>query len=332
MGHLTLPRAVALATLATATAATAQSNLTIYGRLDATVEHVRITSTTGVTRNLSTLSNDGSRFGFRGVEDLGGGLQAKFNLENGFAVDTGVVTQGGILWGRMAWVGLSSSRLGEIRLGRNTIPLDDMAWPLDPFYAGGVGALWPLLPYQSRVDNSIKYVAPMIGKLELQGLVSAGENVPGGKQFGMSAAYREQPFDLTLAYTVVKDAVAAGDRKELYLGGALKLGGPRIVASYFQRDDAGAPKLSTVNVGGNLPLGASGEARVSLTKVKQGSESTNQYAVGYWHALSKRTALYTAVMKQDNSANRNPLLTPSFAKKAPGEDASSIQLGMRHNF
>lgn len=326
--------AAALATLAVAASAAAQSNVTLYGRLDMSFDHVSIKSTTGSSRSLTALSNDGSRWGMRGTEDLGGGLSANFNVESGFAVDTGASTQGGLLFGRTAWVGLSSTSFGEFRFGRNYIPLDDMAWQYDPFYAGGEGAMWPLQPYTSRIDNSIKYISPMLGKFQLGALVSAGENVPnaGKQQAGFSAQFKDTAFEVAFAYTKVNEPSAtSSDRKETYLGGALKFNGPRLVASVFQRDDQGAQKLTTADIGGNLPL-AGGDLRVSFARVSQGDESTNQSSIGYWYPLSKRTFVYGALTRQNNSANRNPSINPSFATKSNGEDVTATQLGIRHNF
>jgi predicted porin len=329
----TIQAVTAMATLAVTAAATAQSSVTLYGRADVSIDHVSIKSPTG-SKSLTAMSNDGSRWGVRGSEDLGGGLKANFNLENGFAIDNGSITQGGVFFGRTSWVGLSSASLGAVQLGRNNIPLDDLAWEYDSFYAAGVGALWALQPYAARVNNSIKYISPTLGKVQFRGLVSTAEGVAGvgGEQFGVSAQYRDKPFDLALAHTIVKDpTLTLSERKETYLGGALKFNGPRIVASIFQRNDKGAAKLSTTNIGGNLPLGG-GDLRVSFTKASQGVESTNQASVGYWYPLSKRTFVHGAVSQQKNSANRNGALNPSFAAKANGDDVTAMQIGLRHNF
>ena len=164
--------------------------------------------------------------------------------------------------------------------------------------------------------------------------MSTAEGVAGvgGEQFGVSLQYRDKPFDVALAHTIVKDpTLTLSERKETYLGGALKFNGPRIVASIFQRNDQGAAKLSTTNIGGNLPLGG-GDLRVSFTKATQGVESTNQSSVGYWYPLSKRTFVHGAVSLQKNSANRNGAINPSFAAKANGDDATATQIGLRHNF
>src|SRR5260221_366895 len=103
---------LALAALAAvSTSALAQSSVTIYGVVDASLENVK--GTDSLTRvssdNLAT-----SRLGFRGVEDLGGGLKAKFTLEAGLKVDTGA--QDSAFWGRSAWVGLEGG-FGELRVG-----------------------------------------------------------------------------------------------------------------------------------------------------------------------------------------------------------------------
>jgi predicted porin len=99
-----------------ALSAHAQSSLTLYGRADLSVESVKgATSVTRVTSGNLT----GSRLGLRGVEDLGDGIKAKFNLETGVRFDTGANNGASArFWDRQAWVGVSSNTLGELRLGR----------------------------------------------------------------------------------------------------------------------------------------------------------------------------------------------------------------------
>lgn len=333
MKRTSVQLAAAMATLAVAASASAQSNVTLYGRLDVSMSQSSIESTTGASRSLTAVSSDGSRWGLRGSEDIGGGLKANFQVENGFLADTGAAGQGGLLFGRQSWVGLSSS-MGEVRLGRNTISLDDLTWLFDPFYAGGVGALWPLLPYISTVNNSVKYVSPWIGQLQLGAMISADEGVVGGGQRGLSAYYKGTPFELGFGYTILKNPnpTLAGDTKQLYLSGAWKFdGGHRIVASTFQRDDVGAQKLTVTNVGGNLSLGG-GDLRISLIKTTQGDESTKQSSIGYWYPMTKRTFVYGALTSQDNSNNRKPAMNPGPITMTNGDDFKTAQIGVRHNF
>ncbi len=322
-----LVAAAALTALAAASAAHAQS-VNLYGRLDVSMERLSI-SGAGASRKLSRVSDDSSRFGLSGSEDLGGGLRASFNLENGFAADTGTVTQGGAFWGRTAWVGLGGA-FGELRLGRNYIPMDDDAWAFDPFAGGGFGAHWMAQPYQARINNSVKYLTPDLGGFQGGALISAGEG--GSRHLGLGGLYRQAQFGLKFAHNSVKNAVPAGDRRELMLAGDVRIGGPRLTAMYFQRKDDGvADKFSSLLLGTNVPLGG-GDVRASYTRMEQGQERSRRFALGYWHDLSKRTALYTAYVRQTNSTGFNTSVNPSFPSLAGGEDLSGLQLGMRHNF
>src|SRR4051812_24354305 len=88
--------------------ASAQSNVTVYGVVEIAVNY----ADNGAATNARTFSLDNgtslpSRIGFKGTEDLGGGLKALFQLENGFNLDTGAITQTGRIFGRQAWVGLN---------------------------------------------------------------------------------------------------------------------------------------------------------------------------------------------------------------------------------
>lgn len=138
---------IALAVLgAFAGAASAQSSVTLYGRADLNLTHEKAgdsinsaaagESTTRLNDGGGTTGIGGSRWGMRGVEDLGNGIKAVFILESGFASDTGASGQGGRLFGRQAWVGLSSSSLGDIRFGRQETysRLNALYW--DPSFNG----------------------------------------------------------------------------------------------------------------------------------------------------------------------------------------------------
>ena len=97
----------------------AQPSITIYGLLDTAVEHINHVGATGsgLTRIPSNAGNIPSRLGFRGREDLGGGISAQFVLEMGIAPDSGVLNQGGRGFGRQSFVGLNGP-WGQVSLGR----------------------------------------------------------------------------------------------------------------------------------------------------------------------------------------------------------------------
>jgi len=140
------------------TGARAQA-ITVFGIVDAAVEHVTRVGPagTGLTRMPSLTGSVPSRIGFRGAEDLGGGLRAVFTLEQGFAPDTGGLSQGGRAFGRQAFVGLSGP-WGTLSFGRQytmlywSILVSDVLGPA--IY--GTGSLDPYIP-NARVDNALAW-------------------------------------------------------------------------------------------------------------------------------------------------------------------------------
>jgi len=171
-----------LAALGLTGVAHAQSSVTLYGVIDESVQYVHnVAQPDGKNGNKVGLyagNIQGNRFGLRGVEDLGGGLQALFQIENGFNVNNGALGQGGRLFGRQAWVGLKSEPFGKLSFGRQYDPSVDLIQPLT-----GVGT-WGS-PFAapgdvdnndngSRINNSVKYTSPNIGGFTLEGMYAFG--------------------------------------------------------------------------------------------------------------------------------------------------------------
>ncbi|MDD2811631.1 porin [Rhodoferax sp.] len=166
---------IAMAVMAAAGAASAQSTVTLYGLVDTYYANVRTDNGAGTTTSTNVLNSgafNGSRWGLRGSEDLGGGLKANFQLESGFNNDTGAAAQGGLLFGRAAWVGLAGG-FGAVSVGRIATPYYDVDGAQDAVFNS---ALSPeALTFRSsttnpgfvvgsaataRSNNTIKYVAP----------------------------------------------------------------------------------------------------------------------------------------------------------------------------
>lgn len=124
--------ALAAAALATAGTAAAQSNVTLYGIMDAGIEYVNHAGANGggAARLVSGGKNT-SRWGLRGSEDLGGGLKGIFNLESGIAIDTGRLDTDNTLFDRRAVVGLAGS-FGQVVFGRTFTTTYDFMLPYDP--------------------------------------------------------------------------------------------------------------------------------------------------------------------------------------------------------
>src|SRR6478735_8029481 len=124
----TLIAGAALATLAGS--AQAQSNVTLYGL---TYTNSQITGTGAGGHSNWQMTSGGvqySRWGLRGAEDLGGGLQAIFTLENGFNLNNGQLSSANRIFNRLAYVGVSSRDFGSLTLGRQTDGMVDFVGPL----------------------------------------------------------------------------------------------------------------------------------------------------------------------------------------------------------
>lgn len=176
--------ALAIAGLAS-TAAFAQSNVTIYGSVDAGYAYRwdaenRMNTNAGQSKTRSSVDTGqsaGNRLGFRGTEDLGNGLKAVFLLEQGFAFDGSAsgTSQGGRTFGRQAYVGLAGG-FGTAIAGRLYTPFFSLWSSVDPFAAGTVGQarnVWSSgagvdgLLDPVRVDNAVAYVSPNFGGFDV---------------------------------------------------------------------------------------------------------------------------------------------------------------------
>jgi predicted porin len=171
-----------LTALALSAVAHAQSSVTLYGLVDESVQYVHnVAQPNGKNGNKIGLyagNIQGDRFGLRGVEDLGAGLQALFQFENGFNVNTGTLGQGGRLFGRQAWAGLKSEQFGKVSLGRQYDPAVDLVQPLtgvgpwgSPFAAPGDV---DNNDNGSRINNSIKYTSPNIAGFSFETMYAFG--------------------------------------------------------------------------------------------------------------------------------------------------------------
>lgn len=219
----TIAVAAAAAFIAGTPAAFAQSSVTLFGIMDA---GVNFTSNTQTGRSASGLHGAnqysfqdgatggiyGSRWGVKGIEDLGGGLKAVFMLENGFSINNGALAQGGAEFGRQAYVGLQSL-YGSVTLGRQYDSVVDYTQLFQSAanWAGYIGAHAGDVDNAEntrRVNNSIKFASVDYSGLRFGGLYSLGgvPGTPGRNQvWSLGASYRHGPFGLGAAYLNARD-------------------------------------------------------------------------------------------------------------------------------
>lgn len=336
---------LALALLgAFACTANAQSNVIVYGLLDAGV--ARINNGAVTTTRLDSGNNSGSRLGFRGSEDLGSGLSAVFTLENGFGTDNGTQLQGGRLFGRQAWVGLSS-HFGTLKLGRQNNPARGIIDRTDPYNLAGAGRADTIFNvYGDRADNSLTYTTPNLRGLIAQVAYDFGEQ-PGnstlGRQLGMSADYAVGPLNASLGYHKQNQLTLAGagngSTHTTLVAGMYDFNVVKLHAMYATNKGASAAGVRTVDQD-DMMLGLSipfGPHRLYGSYLRRSNDlltnaDTSVYSIAYTYDLSKRTNLYASYGNINNETAATINSPGAGAIATAGADPSVLYFGLRHRF
>lgn len=322
-------------------AAQAQSNVTIYGVADSYLDFGN-NGQSAVSR-LQSGGIFGSRIGFRGTEDLGGGLSALFTLENGLNLDDGTAGQGGLLFGRQAFVGLSGN-FGTVTLGRQYSPLfstlatyglgGGMGWGNASNYFADTSVL--------RINNSVVFSSPKMSGVTLKAMYGLGENaVPGqatvGNTGSVSGQYDVGNFSANVAY-LRRNTTAANKDSWTAVGASYNFGVATLGTLYqARRDDAGIARNDYVEIGATIPL-ANASLLVDLGKFKNklaDNADASVLSIRYDYFLSKRTTLYAGAAKMRNDANAGFGIngaTSAALTVATGDDPRSLIAGIRHTF
>ena len=350
---------IALAVLAASGAAMAQSSVTLYGVLDTGLTYSKgEESVYGMTH---VGGNVNSRLGFRGVEDLGNGLKATFNLEAGMGVDDGNnymdKDSNGMAFRRTSTVGLAGN-FGEVRLGRMLTSSYLAVSRYDAFGDTGIGAslAWniPQTGYAPRTENAISYTSPNFSGFKFGAEYGFGEkkDARDSRYIGVGATYDNGPLSLGLGFDRINNVgyVAANppapaelgeDLTTWQLGGAYNFGVAKLLAFYKQTKYkdvlvGDSEKLKTFGLGVSAPVGAAGEVRASYNdyKISDDNGKANQLSLGYVHNLSKRTALYGTYSYIKNKDGLDFELNGAMggAGLKDGEKQHGLQLGIRHAF
>ncbi len=313
-------------------AASAQTNVSIYGIVDAGI----VLERGGAAGNVSKLTSgvaSASRIGFRGTEDLGGGLSANFVLENGFNEDTGALT-GGLIFGRQAFVGLKGG-FGAANFGRQYTPHYLVSAAADPFGNGTAGRFSNLMANSgTRMDNTVKYTSPTLYGFTADLAYGFGE-VAGdsdrSRAVGASLQYAAGPLRVGLGYHKLNNATATDDAENLVLGGSYDFGVAKAFLAYGQNEGTGTVDNNDLLVGVSVPFGAH---KVMASYIRKDDDSAlnrdaNQIALGYTYSLSKRTDFYVAYARIDNK--RGATFTVGNNTEA-GSGDKAFNFGVRHTF
>jgi predicted porin len=367
---MTMKKLATLAVLAAASAASfAQSSVTLFGVADATIQVGR-----GSAANKNGLGSNGltpSRIGFRGVEDLGGGLKAGFWLEAGYNIDDGsgsinrngsfnnqfgaTPSETGLRFARRATVSLMGDSWGEARFGRDfTLQYLNVS-AFDPFGDSGVGntllsnsVLGLSGPVATRADNTLTYHSPNFGGFygQLQayrGEQAAGATKDNGNGYAARLGYKNGPLDVALAYGKTDYASDAtnfrvGDVKDWNVGASYNLGVATVMAAYRKAEVKnaafGSPDSTAYIIGAKVPVGA-GEIRAAWSRAELDmtgvDAKADKFALGYVHNLSKRTAVYTTLAYVKNKGGAGIALNGASLSNA-NDNSKGLDIGLRHSF
>lgn len=321
-------------------AASAQSSVTLFGGVDLNLSYNK-----GAGKTFKSMGNSGiysSRWGVRGVEDLGGGLKAGFWLESSIGPDEGSAGTGGRFWHRRSSVSLMGD-FGEVRLGRFLTNQFTAYADFDPFGTNGVGdsskfygntaaGLNGAITSSTRADNIVAYYLPSnLGGFYGSAEVAAGEGTgTNNKYLGLRLGYAAGPLNVSAAFSNADPDTSNADYKRTTFSGSYDLGMVKLMGFYSQ-NKFGAAKQKIGLIGASAPLG-SGTVRASYIK----ATNTSQIALGYIHDLSKRTALYGTVARVDNKPGASVKVAGPAAWTAAagfnGADNGGVEVGVRHIF
>ena len=276
------------------TTASAQSTVTLYGIIDAGLQYI---SDVGVAQNTGAAGHPvayvsksrvgflsggsiSNRWGLKGVEDLGGGLAAIFQLENGFNSGTGAFSLNGTEFNRAAFVGLSSTRYGTITLGRQADAITDMLVLYGPGFAGGISTYaGDLSNYDTsnRINNSVKYRTPLYagftGEL-IYGFGNTAGSLNAKSSFGAGFNYVRGPVAAGVAYLRMDNS---GSSTNSWSGSADGNFGSAVTVGY-----AGARMAQIMDAAANYTFGTlTVGVNYGYTQYRPSAVSSFKHVVGY---------------------------------------------------
>lgn len=353
--------AAALASLASL--AHAQSNVTLYGRVDLGVQYTDEVAPGG--DSLTELFNGGmlpSIWGLRGTEDLGGGLSGFFNLESHFSADTGAGVN--LLFRRQANVGLKGA-WGAVALGRQYSPAILAHLGTDPRgFKEQFSMLYPYAYNQNLaggandlgifIGNAISY-SGSFGPVNVGAAYSLGEQVGdsgAGSTVSLGASFKG-PVEVSASYQSIELNSGAGETKQYGLGAALPVGPVKLKALFMNtQSDTGVLVPLVTGPGGVVVTPArstdvdhwgvgvdySWASNTTTLAYYQGKDKdvagdkTKTLVLSNDYAMSKRTTLYAQVAYADadpgSSARTSIIARPAVA----GEKTTVLGVGVKHDF
>ena len=342
--------ALAVSAVAAGAVSAQTANVTLYGVIDTYIASERV-SAQGAAPSVSvSVLNagglSGSRWGLRGSESLGGGLNAIFTLENGFDSSTGGLGQsvtGGIqrMFGRRAFVGLNGG-FGQVQVGRDYSPNFWVMLNSDDTYGGGltgfsaVANLGQFYANTLRQDNQVQYITPNMGGLTARAAWAFGEVAGGtsrGRTFGAAVEYKNGPIYAGVGFSDAKNALATASTKQFIIGATYNFGVAYVGATYMENKSETGSKTKPLIGSVTVPFGAS-RIGFQAAQSKNGSAKASTFGLLLENDLSKRTTAYALAGQAKNKGLVNVFdgNTGLNVAGVNGQKSSAFGVGIRHRF
>lgn len=348
--------------MAYAAGAHAQSNVTIYGTLDTGVERVTNVGANRdtVTRMPGITGSIPSRLGFRGSEDLGEGLKANFVLEQGISLDQGTLNQGGRVFGRQAYVGISGP-WGALSFGRQ---YSQIFWSFIGDTMGpNIYSMGDLDGYLSnaRLDNTIAYRGTFngftvgatyslgrdaVGSVPAGGCAGEGSDSKACRDVSLALQYATPTWGLALSTERMWGGAGTGSPLPLssqtdtrtILNGFYKIAGATLGAGYIKRKNeaSATPNRNMWWAGVTYPAGAwLLDLQYGRLDLQNSPDDASIIALRAQYLLSKRTSVYATAGRVNNSGASTITVDGGVvagANPAPGVSQTGTMVGIRHVF
>ncbi len=330
---------IALASVASA--ACAQSQVTIYGNIDTFTQYTNTGN--GYTAAIDSSGLVGTRWGVKGSEDLGAGRKLDFVLEQGFKSDSGAAADPARAFSRQSWIGISSA-LGQVRIGRQNALMFINEGRLDAFYGASMASgLNNFSTYTVRTDKTVSYFSPKFAAMQFQlyyGLgTGGGHRAPNGS-YSAAVNYDSQRVHLTLVHQAVRNALGSDTQKTMYAGASVDFVPLTAYLGYHKaRSPLAGIDKDVLSLSARFHLAPRTDLSLGYTflhdQTAKQDDAQQLGAMLHYH-LSKRTQLYTTLSYLKNTGNAMYVLggaaVAGMPLAHPGASPRGVQMGVVHYF
>lgn len=332
----------------------AADSVAIYGLIDlGLTNYSNATTSSGGKASLLRMDSgiaQGTRIGFKGNEDLGGGTSAFFTLETGFNADDGSLGQGGLLFGRQSFVGLNSGELGSVSLGRQydfmlslgqysigaLAPAGAFAWALHAD-AAHTTAMDDHIWGGDRTNNSIKYNSAKLGGLTVGAMYGFGEvagSSTASRTVSAATQYDNGGFSTALAYTDIKNSTGVSSSRMFGLGASWLWNAWKPFGVITQvKNTATSSKYTTYEFGTIYALTAMWDlsAAYQIQNRNLGVAGATAFITMADYKISMRTDLYTGLTYNRDKGAKAYAVYAGGVQSGTGLQ-TAVRIGIRHRF